>query len=72
MLYRLSASAHPTPTHYTLCGAYVRYDGQLDSGGARLMLRMVTRRVKKIIAWIAAVFVVVLLGSGAWWLATMV
>jgi len=29
---------------------------------------MVMRRVKKIVAWVLAVIVLVLLASGAWWL----
>jgi len=35
------------------------------------MLRMITRRVKKIVAWVLAVVVVLLLASGAWWLAAL-
>jgi hypothetical protein len=32
---------------------------------------MVTRRVKKLVAWLAAIVVVVLLLSGLWWVATL-
>ena len=33
---------------------------------------MVIRRVKKILAWVFAVVIVLLLVSGAWWLLTLV
>lgn len=36
------------------------------------MFRMVTRRIKKLVAWILAVLVVLLMASGAWWLLTLV
>jgi len=32
---------------------------------------MVERRVKKIVAWLVALVVVVLVASGAWWLWTL-
>jgi len=35
------------------------------------MFSMVMRRVKKIVAWVLAFFVVLLLVSGAWWLAAL-
>lgn len=36
------------------------------------MFRMVQRRVKKIVAWLMAGFVVLTMGLGVWWLATAV
>lgn len=36
------------------------------------MFRMVTYRIKKLIAWAIAIFVVLLMASGAWWLLGMV
>lgn len=36
------------------------------------MFRMVVWRVKKIVAWMLAIVVVVLLASGAWWLVSAV
>jgi len=36
------------------------------------MFQMVVRRVKKIIAWVLALVVVLLIASGAWWLLTVV
>jgi len=36
-----------------------------------LMFWMVMRRVKKIVAWVLAVIVLVLLASGAWWLLSL-
>jgi len=35
------------------------------------MFRMVTRRIKKIVAWVLAVFAVVAMTVGVWWLATL-
>jgi hypothetical protein len=36
------------------------------------MFNMVLRRVKKILAWVFAIVVVLLLGSGGWYLLTAV
>jgi hypothetical protein len=33
---------------------------------------MVTRRIKKLIAWVLAIVVVVWIGAGVWWLATAI
>jgi hypothetical protein len=35
------------------------------------MFRMVTRRVKKMLAWILAIGAVLLMFSGAWWLVSL-
>lgn len=34
------------------------------------MFRMITYRVKKLLAWVIAILIVVLLFSGAYWLVT--
>lgn len=36
------------------------------------MLRMVTRRIKKLIAWALAILVLLLIATGAWALVTVV
>lgn len=36
------------------------------------MFRMITRRVKKIVAWVLAIVVVMLLATGAWYVVTVV
>lgn len=36
------------------------------------LVRMIVRRVEKILAWVLAIAVIVLMGSGLWWLATAV
>lgn len=36
------------------------------------MLRMITRRIKKLIAWAIAIVVVSWLGAGAWYLVTAI
>lgn len=33
---------------------------------------MIIRNVKKLVAWVLAIVVVVLMGSGAWWLLSVV
>lgn len=35
------------------------------------MFRMVVRRVKKLLAWLVAIWVLLALGSGMWWLVTV-
>ncbi len=34
--------------------------------------KMILRRVRKLLAWVFAIAVVVLMASGAWWLLTVV
>jgi len=48
------------------CGRFI------SDSGVCPMFRMVVRRVKKIVAWLLAVVVVLFLASGAWWVWTVV
>lgn len=36
------------------------------------MFNMVLRRVKKLIAWVVAIWILITLGAGVWYLATAV
>lgn len=36
------------------------------------LVRMIVRRIEKIVAWVLAILVVILLASGLWWLSTVV